>query len=404
MTSRPFFPSRRICGLSTSCVSAPPERLSRIARIRESDSMLTSSGGATTYMESISNDSVSLFSAAPIGCWGNMCSRCSKGSVGGVRTSRRLNSSYTKALSRMYSSSSSQNTSRSDALPNAGNRDFIWPNHYWSRRLQNVRFDGMQIVASPWSFISKEELANCLLLESKGKASQDPSLLQRLRLIGSYILSPRGLEEDGRRLFRTLIPRYEDTHLTEKYFGIGEADFNGRVYFLLLHLWSLHCALHQAISEFKVPAILREQQFVSFGFCVSLDEAFEDEAAGPAGQLAHRLWVTVFGAAESKYACNELIALTTYAMRIRHFAMQLPTEALVTGAFSWPQWPPTRTCSRVKDYSRGPIALHLMHPVEFQRGNYTVENLGILRLKRQLLIVRLAQHCSPNGCATSKIY
>ncbi|OEH75834.1 ubiquinol-cytochrome c related protein [Cyclospora cayetanensis] len=348
MTSRPFFPSRRICGLSTSCVSAPPERLSRIARIRESDSMLTSSGGATTYMESISNDSVSLFSAAPIGCWGNMCSRCSKGSVGGVRTSRRLNSSYTKALSRMYSSSSSQNTSRSDALPNAGNRDFIW--RTTERRFidfclspeeeERLKLLHDRIVASPWSFISKEELANCLLLESKGKASQDPSLLQRLRLIGSYILSPRGLEEDGRRLFRTLIPRYEDTHLTEKYFGIGEADFNGRVYFLLLHLWSLHCALHQAISEFKVPAILREQQFVSFGFCVSLDEAFEDEAAGPAGQLAHRLWVTVFGAAESKYACNELIALTTYAMRIRHFAMQLPTEALVTGAFSWPQWPP----------------------------------------------------------------
>lgn len=47
------------------------------------------------------------------------------------------------------------------------------------------------------------------------------------------------------------------------------------------------------VSEFKVPSILREQQFVSLGFCVSLDEAFEDEDAGPAGQLAHRLWVYV---------------------------------------------------------------------------------------------------------------
>lgn len=30
----------------------------------------------------------------------------------------------------------------------------------------------------------------------------------------SYVLSPRGLEEGGRQLFRTVIPCYEDTVLT----------------------------------------------------------------------------------------------------------------------------------------------------------------------------------------------
>lgn len=55
------------------------------------------------------------------------------------------------------------------------------------------------------------------------------------------------------------------------------------------------CIRHSVfqVGEFRVPAILREQQFTSLGFCVSLDEAFEDEKGFPAGQLAHRLWVYV---------------------------------------------------------------------------------------------------------------
>lgn len=60
-----------------------------------------------------------------------------------------------------------------------------------------------------------------------------------------------------------------------------------------LYLLNALPAARCQVSEFKVPAILREQQFVSLGFCVALDEAFEDESSGPAGQLAHRLWVYV---------------------------------------------------------------------------------------------------------------
>lgn len=222
-----------------------------------------------------------------------------------------------------------------------------------------------RINASPCSFISKEEVLSCLLQESKEGEKQQKSLLGRLYHIGSYIFSPRKLEEDGRRLLLTAIPVYEDISFTEKNFGISEAAFNGRIYFLLLHLWCLHCALQQAgaetlkiklweafwdfltnllledgVSEFKVPSVLRGQQFVSLGFCVSLDEAFEDEDAGPAGQLAYRLWMTVFEAAEAQRESRELLALTTYALRARRFALQLPPDALQRGAFRWPSWPP----------------------------------------------------------------
>ncbi|CDJ63175.1 hypothetical protein, conserved [Eimeria necatrix] len=191
--------------------------------------------------------------------------------------------------------------------------------------------------------MTAEEVAECMLTQREGE-EQNLSSLQRLRQFGSYIFSPRGLEEDGRRLFRTIIPCYEDTNSTAKHFQIGKEDFNGRIYFLLLHLWSLHCALQKSVSEFRVPAILREQQFTSLGFCVSLDEAFEDEKGFPAGQLAHRLWVTVFEAAESKRESSELIELTTYALRARSFALQLSRDALIQGTFRWPTWPPVEAC------------------------------------------------------------
>ncbi|KAL8433354.1 hypothetical protein Efla_001908 [Eimeria flavescens] len=226
-----------------------------------------------------------------------------------------------------------------------------------------------KILASPWSSVSEAELAACLLPPVEANESQrQESFFDRLRRLGSYLLSPRGLEEDGRRLLSTAIPLYEDVRFTQQYFGIGKENYNARVYFLLLHVWLLHCGLQQAkaetlkikvwdafwdfltnnllregashAAEFKVPSILRDQQFVSLGFCVSLDEAFEDDSCGPAGQLAHRLWVTLFEAAEDKRDCPELVALATYAMRARSFVLQLPPQALVLAAFRWPAWPP----------------------------------------------------------------
>ncbi|KAL8437279.1 hypothetical protein ACSSS7_001042 [Eimeria intestinalis] len=198
-----------------------------------------------------------------------------------------------------------------------------------------------KIVASPWSSIAENEVAECLLPDARQEEElQQLSLFQKLRSVASYLLSPRGLEEEGRRLLCTAIPLFEDVNLTKQYFGIGEAQYNARIYYLLLHLWLLHCALQEKVSEFKVPSILRDQQFVSLGFCVALDEAFEDGSIGLAGQLAHRLWVTVYEAAEDKRECPELISLATYAMRARSFAMQLPREVLIQGAFRWPTWPP----------------------------------------------------------------
>lgn len=125
------------------------------------------------------------------------------------------------------------------------------------RRLKSLH---EKIVTSPSSSLSEEEITACILPKEEGEGERQLSLLQRLCHMGSYILSPRGLEEDGRRLFRTAIPLYENTTLTEKCFGISEGNFNGRIYFLLLHFWSLHCALEQAVNTKRlavdIPAVL----------------------------------------------------------------------------------------------------------------------------------------------------
>ncbi|CDJ53063.1 Ubiquinol-cytochrome c chaperone, related [Eimeria brunetti] len=309
----------------------------------------------------------------------------------------RYQSTCNRVSSTVDPETCTRDDSRRPTVPNGGDRPFIW-------RTTKDRFIDFclspeeearlkvfheRIIASPWSSVKVDEVAECLLTQGdREKAVQIP-LLQRIRSFW------RGLEEAGRRLFRTVIPCYEDTMLTAECFGIGEEDFNSRIYFLLVHVWSLHCALQRAgletlkiklwdalwdfltnilikegashtqdappndgishgdlqVSEFKVPAVLREQQFTSLGFCVSLDEAFEDETAFPAGQLAHRLWVTVFEAKEKRRDCPELIALTTYTMRVRSFALKLPREALVAGAFRWPAWPPVKssTSSQASD-------------------------------------------------------
>ncbi|KAL8449719.1 hypothetical protein Emed_002974 [Eimeria media] len=242
---------------------------------------------------------------------------------------------------RAHTTSSEASSGSSDC--NKGSPEFIW-------RTTERRFIDFclspedekrllrlheKIVTSPWVSITEKEVSKCLLpAEQKEEELQQLSFFQKLRSVANYLLSPRGLEEEGRRLLCTAIPLFDDVSWTKQNFGIGQAQYNARIYFLLLHLWLLHCALQQKVSEFKVPSILRDQQFVSLGFCVALDEAFEDGSAGPAGQLAHRLWVTVYEADEDKRECPELIALTTYAMRARSFALQLPREVLIQGAFS----------------------------------------------------------------------
>lgn len=301
----------------------------------------------------------------------------SMSSIGGPSGNAYRSLSYHSECSRTSSplelETSCGTHSRRLAEPKGGDRQFIWRTTkdrfidfcLTPEEESRLKLCHDRITASSWSSVTPEEVDDCLLTQEKREKALRRPFLQQLRSFWCYVLSPRGLEEDGRRLFRTVIPCYEDTMLTAKYFGIEQSDFNSRIYFLLVHVWSLHCALQKAgletlkiklwdalwdfltnilieegVSEFRIPAVLREQQFTSLGFCVSLDEAFEDESAFPAGQLAHRLWVTVFGAKEKSRDCPELIALTTYSLRARSFALMLPRDALARGAFHWPAWPP----------------------------------------------------------------
>ncbi|CDI75395.1 hypothetical protein, conserved [Eimeria praecox] len=248
-------------------------------------------------------------------------------SIGGPSGNAYRSLSYHSECSRTSSplelETSCGTHSRRLAEPKGGDRQFIWRTTkdrfidfcLTPEEESRLKLCHDRITASSWSSVTPEEVDDCLLTQEKREKALRRPFLQQLRSFWCYVLSPRGLEEDGRRLFRTVIPCYEDTMLTAKYFGIEQSDFNSRIYFLLVHVWSLHCALQKAVSEFRIPAVLREQQFTSLGFCVSLDEAFEDESAFPAGQLAHRLWVTVFGAKEKSRDCPELIALTTYSLR-----------------------------------------------------------------------------------------
>ncbi|CDJ28757.1 uncharacterized protein EMH_0016240 [Eimeria mitis] len=310
---------------------------------------------------------------------------------GNIDRVSRYHNACSRSESTLEQEACSSDQSKGSGEPKGGDRQFIWRTTenrfidfcFSPEEEARLKLCHERIIASSWSSLTAKEVADCLLTQREREKVLQLSLLQRVRNFWSYVLSPRGLEESGRRLFRTILPRYEDTVLTAKCFGIGETDFNSRIYFLLVHLWSLHCALQKAgletlkiklwdalwdfltniliqegashtqdvppddgvshsdlqVNEFKIPAVLREQQFTSLGFCVALDEAFEDEDAFPAGQLAHRLWVTVYDAKEKRRDCPELIALTTYSLRARERTLSsensLEAKGPKAAAWAW---------------------------------------------------------------------
>ncbi|PFH34928.1 hypothetical protein BESB_069610 [Besnoitia besnoiti] len=167
----------------------------------------------------------------------------------------------------------------------------------------------------------------------------------------------------GRMLLSTVLPLYADRGLMKTYFGIAENDLCGQLYFLVLHVWLLHRRLvalqdeltrdslweavddvyrailcEEKVSEMRISSYVREMQRTALGFCLALDEAF-DEACF-AGEAAHRIWYVVYGADDASRYAPHVLDLTAYLLRTSQFVADIPVDLLYRGSFSWPRWPP----------------------------------------------------------------
>ncbi|KFH01059.1 hypothetical protein TGVAND_215920 [Toxoplasma gondii VAND] len=186
---------------------------------------------------------------------------------------------------------------------------------------------------------------------------------QRFDQIKDVLFLNDTLRHRGRLLLSSILPLYGDMNLLKTYFGIEEGSLSARLYFLVLHVWLLHRRLvalqeeltrealweavddlyrailsEEKVSEMRLSAYVREMQQTALGFCLLLDEAFDQPHF--AGEAAHRIWYMVFEAKEECRFAPHVLDLTAYLLRTSQFVASIPTERLLRGSFSWPRWPP----------------------------------------------------------------